>query len=216
MVPFPGAAALEPAIRDQPFDVSVVRLCSNASLLAETLSRVRVASPGLPVVVAAAENQESEAAAAVIAGAADYWLETMSALRLRTSIEQAAFRRRASVAQHACDEALERVDDAVIVTDAGERIVFWNRAASRLYGYEYPEVVGRLLPSTLSPAWLDAETRLTAWRAVAAHGMWLGETMHARRDGTPTRVAVDISIARDGRGRSAGFLLVARPAPRGG
>ena len=212
VAPFSDAAALEECLRDQPFDAALVRLPSDPRLLTETLSRLRVAAPGLPVVVAAADDQESDAAAAVVAGAADYWLEAMSALRLRTSLEQAAFRRRASAAQQARDEALERVDDAVVVTDVAERIVYWNQAASRLYGYEYPEVVGRLLPDTLSPLWLDTETRLKAWRSVAAHGVWLGETTHTRRDGEPTRVSVEISAARDGRGRRAGLLLVARPA----
>lgn len=209
---FPDAAALEECLRDQPFDAALVRLTSDPSVLTETLSRLRVVAPGLPVVIAAADDQESDAAAAVTAGAADYWLEAMSALRLRTSLEQAALRRRASAAQQARDEALERVDDAVVVTDADERIVYWNQAASRLYGYEYQEVVGRLLPDTLSPLWLDAETRRKAWQSVAAHGLWLGETTHTRRDGAPTRVSVELSVARDGRGRRAGLLLVSRPA----
>ena len=206
------AEAFEEAVRDQPFDAALVRLRSDPRLLTETLSRLRVAAPGLPVVVAAADELESDAAASMTAGAADYWLEAMSALRLRTSLEQAAFRRRSSAAQHARDEALERVDDAVIVTDAGERIVYWNQAATRLYGYEYAEVVGRLLPDTLSPLWLDADTRRKAWRAVAEHGLWLGETTHTRRDGAPARVVVEISAVRDGRGRRAGLLFVARQA----
>jgi two-component system, cell cycle sensor histidine kinase and response regulator CckA len=212
VVPFSDAAALEEGVRDQPFDAALVRLPSDPRLLTETLSKLRVAAPGLPIVIAAADDQESEAAAAVVAGAADYWLEAMSALRLRTSLEQASLRRRSNAAQQARDEALERVDDAVVVTDADERIVYWNQAASRLYGYEYPEVVGRLLPDTLSPLWLDAENRRKAWQSVAAHGLWLGETTHTRRDGAPTRVSVELSIARDGRGRRAGLLLVARPA----
>ena len=209
---FSDEEALENGVRDEPYDAALVRLPSDPRLLTETLSRLRVASPGLPVVVAAADDQEVDAAASVVAGASDYWLEGMSALRLRTSLEQAAFRRRSSAAQHARDEALERVDDAVIVTDTGERIVYWNQAATRLYGYEYAEVVGRLLPDTLSPLWLDADTRKKAWKAVAANGLWLGETTHTRRDGAPARVSVEISVARDGRGRRAGLLLVARPA----
>ncbi|MFI5362168.1 MAG: PAS domain-containing protein [Elusimicrobiota bacterium] len=204
-------AALEEALREGSY-AALLRLPADPSLLMETLSRLRVAAPGLPVVVAAANDRESDAAAAVVAGASDYWLEAMSSQRLRTSLEQAALRRRSRAAERARDEALERVDDAVVVTDAEERIVYWNNAASRLYGYDYSEAVGRPLPDTLSPLWLDAETRVKAWRSLDAHGIWLGETTHARRNGEPTRVAVEISVARDGRGRRAGLLLVARPA----
>ncbi|HXT01955.1 MAG TPA: PAS domain-containing protein [Elusimicrobiota bacterium] len=209
---FSGAEALESRLQEKSFDAVVLRLDPDAGLFGELLSRLRVAAPGLPVVVAAAAAQESGAAAALAAGAADYWLESMTALRLRASLEQAALRRRITAAQQARDEALERIDDAVVVTDASERIVYWNRGATRLYGYDYAEVVGRLLPDTLSPHWLDAETRRKAWRAVAERGLWLGETTHTRRDGAPARVSVEISLARDGRGRGAGLLLVARPA----
>ncbi|MDE2490391.1 MAG: PAS domain-containing protein, partial [Elusimicrobia bacterium] len=103
-------------------------------------------------------------------------------------------------------------DDAIVVTDADERIVFWNRAATRLYGYERAEVVGRLLPETLSPLWLDAQTRRLAWRAVAASGVWLGEAVHARRDGSPARVVLELSSVRDERGLASGLLLIARPS----
>jgi two-component system cell cycle sensor histidine kinase/response regulator CckA len=209
---FSDSEELEEHLREQAADAAVVRLPRNPREMTEMLSRLRVAAPGLPVIVAAAEDQEEDAAAAVVAGAADYWLESMSPLRLRVCIEQAVQRRRASAAQNARDEALERVSDAVVVTDAEERVVYWNQAAARLYGYEYAEVVGRLLPDTLAPLWLDAETRLKAWRSVASRGLWLGETTHARRDGTRARVSIEISAPRDGRGRRAGLLLVARPA----
>lgn len=204
---------LEECLRDQPVDAALLRLPDDPRALSEMLSRLRVAAPGLPVVVVAADDREAEAADAVGAGAADYWLDSMSALRLSTTLEQAVQRRRAGSSQLARDEALERVDDAVIVADADERIVYWNQAASRLYGYAYADVVGRLLPDTMSPLWLDAETRLKAWRALAARGLWLGEITHAHGDGSPVRVEVELSAVRDGRGRRAGLLMVARPAP---
>ncbi|MBI3565034.1 MAG: PAS domain S-box protein [Elusimicrobia bacterium] len=209
---FADRAELEECLRSEGCDAAVVRLPDTASELRETLSRVRVASSGVPVIVVAPAAREEDAAAAVASGAADYWLESWSPLRLRVAVEQAAARRRAGSADLARDEALERVDDAVVVTDADERIIYWNRAATRLYGYSYAEVVGRLLTETLSPLWLDAETRLKAWRAVAARGVWLGEATHARADGAPVAVSVELSSVRDGRGRRAGLLLVARHA----
>ena len=218
---FSDCASLEQCLRDEPVDAVVATLPPDSSRLMEMLSRVRVACPGLPVVVVAAPEREAIAVAAVTAGAVDYWLEGMGGGRLRVSVEQAAARRRGAAAQLVRDEALERVDDAVVITDAGERIVYWNAAATRLYGYPYAEVVGRLLPETFSPLWLDAETRVRAWRMVALRGVWLGEAMHARQDGSPVNVSLELSEARDGRGRRAGLLLVARPiretafAPRG-
>ncbi|MFI5344769.1 MAG: PAS domain S-box protein [Elusimicrobiota bacterium] len=211
---FECSLTLDESLRDQPVDVALLHMPDDPRPLSEMLSRLRVAAPGLPIVIAAAADQEAEAAAAVLGGAVDYWLDSMSALRLRTSLEQAVQRRRTSATQLARDEALERVDDAVVVTDVDERIVYWNQAASRLYGYAYADVVGRLLPETLIPLWLDSETRLKAWRTLAARGLWLGETTHARGDGPPVRVEVELSQVRDGRGKRAGILLVSRPAGR--
>jgi len=210
VAPYASCDALVDALRESEFDAVLVRLPDDPNRLSDMLSRVRVAAPGLPVVVAADDGREGVAAAAVSAGATDYWLDSMSALRLRLSLEQAALRRRARAAQGVRDEALERIEDAVVVADAEERIVSWNRAAARLYGYRPEEVLGCLLTETLSPLWLDADTRLKAWRAVAKSGVWLGETVHARRDGSPVRVSLEIASTRDGFGRRAGFLLVAR------
>jgi PAS domain S-box-containing protein len=47
---------------------------------------------------------------------------------------------------------------------------------------------------------------------VAARGVWLGDATHARADGAPVAVTVELSSVRDGRGRRAGLLHVARPA----
>jgi PAS domain S-box-containing protein len=209
---FPDCETLEEALRDSSFDAVVAELPAESGRLTEMLSRVRVASAGMPVIVAADPVGENAAAQSLSSGAADYWLTSMSAQRLRVAIEQAVSRRRSGTLQKARDEALERVEDAVVVTDAAERIVYWNRAATRLYGYAYAEVLGRLLPDTLSPLWLDAETRAAAWHAVAARGVWLGETTHARRDGSPVLVSLEITASRDQTGRRSGLLFVARPA----
>ena len=42
------------------------------------------------------------------------------------------------------DQMLERTGDAVFVTGADERIMFWNRAAEKILGYPAREAVGRL------------------------------------------------------------------------
>ena len=206
------ADALLDGLLDARFNAVVVRLPAEPGGLVRLLSRVRIASPGVPVVAVAEPARELEAAAAVAAGAADYWLDGMSALRLRVSLEQALVRRRAAAAQTARDEALERVEDAVVVTDAAERVVYWNAAASRLYGYSYSEALGRSLPETLSPLWLDPATRKAAWDGMTRNGVWLGQALHARRDGAAVPVFLELAAVRDARGRRSGLLLVARPA----
>ena len=57
---FSQAEKLEEALRDHPYDAAVVRLSAE---LNETLSRLRVAATGLPVLVAAAAGRAADAAA---------------------------------------------------------------------------------------------------------------------------------------------------------
>ncbi|MBU3602141.1 PAS domain-containing protein [Polynucleobacter sp. AM-25C3] len=42
-------------------------------------------------------------------------------------------------------QLLDRVDDAVVVADAHEKIVLWNAAATRIFGYSEAEALGNTL-----------------------------------------------------------------------
>jgi two-component system cell cycle sensor histidine kinase/response regulator CckA len=205
--------ALVELVLSAPCDAVLLRLPASSAEWLRALSRLRAAAPGTPVVAVVPPERENDGADAVAAGAADYWLDGSSGVRLRVTVERAAALRRAVAYNGARDEALDRVADAVVVTDADERITFWNAAATRLYGYPYAEAVGRGLADTLTPLWLDPETRKKAWDAVNRNGVWLGTASHARQDGLETRVELELWRVRDGRGRAAGLLLVARSAP---
>ncbi|MDX6770946.1 MAG: PAS domain-containing protein [Elusimicrobiota bacterium] len=207
--------ALVDLVRATTCDAVLARLPPRSDEWLRSLSRLRAAAPGVPVVVVVPPEREEDGAAAVAAGAADYWVDGAGALRLQVTLERAVAARRAVAYGTARDEALDRVTDAVVVTDEAERITFWNAAAARLYGYPYAEALGRGLADTLAPHWLDPETRRKAWDAVARNGVWLGVTEHAGRDGGARRVEVELWRVRDGRGRPAGLLLVARPAEEG-
>ena len=143
---FSAVEKLEVRLRGQDLDAVVLRLPADLRPLTETLSRLRAAAPDLPVIVSAAEGLEADAAAAVAAGASDYWLDSMSPLRLRTSIEQAAGRRRAAAAQ-AVREFLERtlnaVADPIFVKDRGYRMLLVNDALCALVGRPREEILGR-------------------------------------------------------------------------
>lgn len=199
-------------LRTTTCDAVLARLPPSSDEWLRSLSRLRAAAPGVPVVVVVPPEREEDAAAAVAAGASDYWVDGAGCLRLRVTLERVVSSRRAVAYGGARDEALDRVSDAVILTDEAERITFWNAAATRLYGYPYSEAVGRALSDTLSPLCLDPETRHKAWKAVERNGVWLGTTAHVRRDGAEARVELELWRVRDGRGRPSGMLMVARTA----
>lgn len=72
--------------------------------------------------------------------------------------------------------------DAILVRDAQDRILEWNRAAEELYGFTCEEALGRIsheLLRTEFPEPLPAILEM-----VLRDGQWSGELIHARRDGS--------------------------------
>ena len=76
---------------------------------------------------------------------------------------------------------------AVVVTDPTGRLLLWNAAAERLYGWTEREVLGRSVLEVLAP--IDEFARNEAQLAhVAAGNTMTGDRTVLRRDGEPVRV----------------------------
>jgi PAS domain S-box-containing protein len=92
-------------------------------------------------------------------------------LELRTS--EARYRENA--------ELLDLTHDAILVQNMKNEVVFWNRAAERLYGWHKEEALGESAQQLLKTVFpvplveIDAELLRT--------GYWEGEVTHTRRDG---------------------------------
>src|SRR5471032_399512 len=78
---------------------------------------------------------------------------------------------------------LDNIDEAVMVTDAANRIVAVNPAFFRTTGYSAEETLGRD-PSFLGRGANPPALHADAWRALRAHGRWQGEVVNTRKDGS--------------------------------
>ena len=81
----------------------------------------------------------------------------------------------------------ESVTDAIISADADGRIIFWNRAARRMFGYELEEVEGQPLTMLMPERYREAHRRGIARLGPGAHPRLVGSTvaLHGlRRDGS--------------------------------
>jgi PAS domain S-box-containing protein len=79
-------------------------------------------------------------------------------------------------------ELLELTHDAIFVRDLAGKIVYWNRGAEQLYGWQRNDARGKIsheLLKTQFPAPLDEIVE-----QVLASGNWEGELVHRRRDGS--------------------------------
>lgn len=82
---------------------------------------------------------------------------------------------------------LELAHDNIIVRDKDDRIIYWNRGAEECYGWKREEAQGQVIHSlfkTCFPIPLEEIQRL-----LIQNGMWQGELIHARRDGTQITVS---------------------------
>ena len=94
---------------------------------------------------------------------------------------------------------LELSREAIIAWELGGPIVYWNAGAEALYGYPREEAVGRVshqLLRTVHP------TDAAAFElALAEAGHWVGELVHATRDGRKVLVESRQEVLREPDGR---------------
>lgn len=95
--------------------------------------------------------------------------------------------------------AIQHSGEAILMTDAENRIVEVNPAFTRLTGYEASEVMGRN-PSFLSAGRTTREEYEQLWASLAEHGFWQGEIWDRRKDGAIYPKWMSISVIRDDEG----------------
>jgi two-component system, cell cycle sensor histidine kinase and response regulator CckA len=177
-------------------------------------ARMQLAAGPIPVVVLAGAEHEPTALRAVRAGAADYLLkDQLHATLIRRSLHHAVQHRRATAAAAFTAQLLNHVGQAVIAADLEGRILHWNPAAERLYGWPAAEVMGRVAPELMvSPESLDLARSIIA--DVAAGRSSTHELRLRRRDGSTFVGEVSNSPLRDGTGAVVGVIGVSADVTR--
>jgi len=113
---------------------------------------------------------------------------------------------RASETPAADTGLLEQAQDAVFVCDPEDRILFWNNAASALYGWAADEVRGKVSAELLHTEQIH---RLGgAAHTTLIEGYWAGELRQKRKDGTTVLVDSRWTLIRDAEGRAKSVLVI--------
>ena len=104
---------------------------------------------------------------------------------------------------------LDSSDDAIIVTDADGVVQSWSHGASRLFGYEASEMIGRtvglLVPETHRGEHFATTSRLRTGEGVTNH-----ETVRRTKTGALVDVAFTMAPFRDAEGVVVGAVRIAR------
>jgi PAS domain S-box-containing protein len=105
--------------------------------------------------------------------------------------------------------ALERMVEAIVITNAAGRILTINQSFTRITGYAAADVIGK--PETefrsamQPPAFYD-----DMYADVLRTGYWSGTTWSRRRDGTLYREWRSMSAVRDPEGHTTHFITLIR------
>jgi PAS domain S-box-containing protein len=106
-------------------------------------------------------------------------------------------------------QAVERVEDTVVLADAMGRIFYANPAALRNTGYSLEEVMGRPVSMFTIPEGAEdfADKAMTE---LLRRGWWRGDTMATTKDGKHYPVEVAGSAVRDERGELSMIVIISR------
>ncbi|MGE4298214.1 MAG: PAS domain-containing sensor histidine kinase [Desulfovibrionaceae bacterium] len=105
---------------------------------------------------------------------------------------------------------IESTDDAIISADTDLRIMSWNNAAARMYGYAAEEVLGRHMSILVPPERLHELEWLLRRLLHEGEHVERMETLRLRKDGTTLPVSLSYSILCDGSGTCMGFATIGR------
>ncbi|HET6256027.1 MAG TPA: PAS domain S-box protein [Puia sp.] len=104
---------------------------------------------------------------------------------------------------------MEDISDAIITTDPGFRIVNWNKATEKLFGYSLAEAqdhdMGELLRNPQEQSLRQAIREL-----LGENGYWHGEVTYYTKKRIPLNVIVSVSATRDEQNMMTGFVIVCR------
>ncbi len=98
--------------------------------------------------------------------------------------------------------------NAVIITDADERIEWVNDAFTQMTGYTFAEVLGRRPGDFLQGPDTNPETVAEMTRRIAERRPVDVEILNYRKDGTPYWLQVQIQPLQDETGRLTGFMAI--------
>ena len=101
---------------------------------------------------------------------------------------------------------LDKAQDAILVCDLNHRIIFWNKGAQRVYGWEAAEVLGREIGEAIGEG--DNAVIEKASEDLKQKDEWLKETAHFTKDKRKIIVVSRWTLVRNEIGQPDYFLVI--------
>ena len=101
---------------------------------------------------------------------------------------------------------LDQAQDAILVRDLEQNILFWNKGAEKIYGWSAEEAIGKKAEGLL---YKEHSRQFDAARqAIIQGGEWQGEMHQVRRDGSEIIVESRWTLVRDEQGQPKSILVI--------
>jgi PAS domain S-box-containing protein len=99
---------------------------------------------------------------------------------------------------------LDLSTDAIIVRDAKDHVTYWNKGATKIYGYTREEALGKVIRDLLKSEYPEPLPKIH--EKLLRDNQWEGEILHTRRDGRRLIVFSRWALDRDAQGNRAYIL----------
>jgi PAS domain S-box-containing protein len=101
---------------------------------------------------------------------------------------------------------LDQAQDAIMVRDLDQKVLFWNKGAEHIYGWTAAETLGRNVRELIFKQ--PSEQFETARKTVLEKGEWMGEMHQTRRDGSAIVIESRWTLVRDENGVPKSILVI--------
>jgi PAS domain S-box-containing protein len=101
---------------------------------------------------------------------------------------------------------LNHAQDAILVRDMDDKILFWNQGAERVYGWTADEVMGRDVKELLYRS--DKSVFIKAKATVIEKGEWRGELSQSTKSGAEVTTECRLALVRDSEGKLKSVLSI--------
>jgi diguanylate cyclase (GGDEF)-like protein/PAS domain S-box-containing protein len=122
-----------------------------------------------------------------------------------TIFEDVTARKRTEETTRIMATVFSNSNEAILITDARNRIIAVNAAFERLTGYDAEDVISRD-PKVLSAGKSPPELYQEMWVALTERGSWQGELWDRRKSGEVFPKWLSISVVRDATGQVANYI----------
>ncbi|MBL1178278.1 response regulator [Pantanalinema sp. GBBB05] len=194
-------------LSSEHFDVILLDLFLPDSQGFTTFTQLYQREREVPIVVTTGLNDETLALKAVQEGAQDYLVKgQITGELLVRSIRYAIERKRAEQKIREQAALLDIATDAILVRDAQNQILFWNKGAEKLYGWKAEDVIGKPVSELL---YQDPQHQFqAAQQELILNNEWQGELNQITKTGQEIIVESRWTLVRDDEGQPKFILVV--------